>query len=115
MDVAAYLEQWTTHNARIDLSIKQATVQPDGSRFSTVAIISVTGDKDYELFTDLGYKTVNSPDWVTIPLHFTGRGDYSVRFNSQERPVLFKVDPDYLVPQILYNNDNWPLSGPNNP
>ncbi len=115
VDVAAYLEQWTTHNARIDLSIKQATVQPDGSRFSTVAMISVAGDKDYELFTDLGYKTVNSPDWVTIPLHFPGRGDYSVRFNSQERPVLFKVDPDYLVPQILYNNDNWPLSGPNNP
>jgi hypothetical protein len=115
VDVAAYLEQWTTHNARIDLSIKQVTVQPDGGRFSAVVVISLTGDKDYELFTDLGYKTVNSSDWVTIPLSFSGRGDYSVRFTSQERPILLQVDPNYLVPQILYNNDMWPPSGPNNP
>jgi hypothetical protein len=115
VDISAYLKQWITHNARIDLSIKQVSVQPDGSRYSTTALISVTGDKDYELFTAIGYKTGASPDWVTIPLHFTGRGDYSVKFSSQERPILFQVDPDYLVPQILYNNDKWPLSGPDNP
>ena len=108
VDVAAYLEPWIAHNARIDLSIKQVTIQPDGGRFTTEAVISVTGDKDYELFTALGYKTATSLDWVTIPLHLTGRADYSVKFTSQERPILLQVDPDHLVPQTLYNNDNWP-------
>ena len=108
VDVTAYLEQWITHNARIDLSIKQVSIQPDSSRYSIVALISVTGDKDYELFTALGYKTDTSHDWITIPLHFTGRGNYSVRFSSQERPILFQVDPDYLVPQTIFNNDKWP-------
>jgi len=108
VDVAAYLEQWITHNARIDLSIRQVTVQPDGSGYSTVVVISVTGDRDYELFTSLGYKTETSPDWVSIPVHWTARGDYSVRFNSQERPILLQIDPDYLIPQTIYNNDNWP-------
>ena len=107
VDVAAYLEQWISHNARIDLSIQQVSIQPDGSGYSNVVVISVTGDRDYEMFTSLGYKTATSPDWVTIPVHWTARGEYSVRFTSQERPILLKVDPDYLVPQTIYNNDKW--------
>jgi hypothetical protein len=106
--VTTYLEQWISHNARIDLSIKQVTIRPDGSRYSTVAVITVEGDKDYELFTSLGYKTDASLDWNTIPLHLTGQGNYSVKFTSPQRPTLFQVDPDYLVPQTIYNNDNWP-------
>jgi hypothetical protein len=108
VDVAAFLEQWTTHNARIDLSIQKVAVQPDGGQFSSEALISVTGDRDYEMFTSLGYKTGTSSDWVTIPLHWTGRGNYAVKFTSQARPIMLQIDPDSLVPQTLYNNDKWP-------
>jgi hypothetical protein len=109
-DVAAFLEQWISHNARIDLSIKQVTIQPEGSQYATVAVITVTGDKDYELYTALGYKTDTSLDWIIIPLHLTGRGDNAVKFTSQERPSLFQVDPDYQVPQTIYDNDTWPAT-----
>jgi len=109
-DMAAFLEQWISHNARIDLSIKQVTIQPDGSRYTTVAVITVTGDRDYELYTALGYKTDTSLDWNTIPLHLTSRGDYAVKFTSQERPTLFQADPDYQVPQTIYDNDTWPAT-----
>ncbi len=109
-DVAAFLEQWISHNARIDLSIKQVTIQPEGSQYATVAVITVTGDKDYELYTALGYKTDTSLDWIITPLHLTGRGDNAVKFTSQERPSLFQVDPDYQVPQTIYDNDTWPAT-----
>jgi hypothetical protein len=115
VDVAAYLQQWLTHNPRIDLAIKQITIQPGGNQYTTAAVITVVSDKDYELFTSLGYKTDTSPDWITIPLHLNKQGDYAVKFSSQERPNLFQIDPDYRVPQTNYNNDYWPLSGPNNP
>jgi len=113
-NVSAYLEGWISHNARIDLSIKRVTTQPDGSQYTTVAVITVATDKNYELFTSLGYKTDTSPDWQTIPLHLTGQGDYSVKFTSQARPTMFQVDPDYQVPQTNYNNDNWLPLGTNN-
>lgn len=35
VDVAAYLAQWTSHNARVDYVIKQVTVQPIGSHYET--------------------------------------------------------------------------------
>jgi hypothetical protein len=108
VDVAVYLKPWITHNARIDLSIKQVTIQPEGSQYTTVAVITVTGEKDYELFTSLGYKTDSSLDWVTIPLHLTGRGTYEVKFTSQKRPTHLQIDVDYRVPQTIYNNDTWP-------
>ena len=115
VDVAAYLQQWITHNPRIDLSIKQVSIQPGDNKYTTEAVITVESDKDYELFTSLGYKTDTSPDWIIIPLHLTGKGDHAVKFSSQERPALFQIDPDYRVPQTIYNNDYWPLSGSNNP
>jgi hypothetical protein len=112
-DVYAYLAQWVSHNARIDLSLKRVTIQPEGSQSAVVVIISVAGDKDYELFTSLGYKTATSPDWIIVPLHLTGRADFSIQFISPDRPTEFQVDPDYRVPQTIYNNDNWPPLGAN--
>ena len=108
VDVAAYLKPWVTHNARIDLAIKQVTIQPEGSQYTIVAVITVTGEKDYELFTSLGYKTDSSQDWVTIPLHLSGRGNYAVKFTSQKQPTHLQIDVDYRVPQTNYNNDIWP-------
>jgi hypothetical protein len=108
VDVAAYLAPWIMHNARIDLSIKQVTMQAEGSQYTTVADIRVAGEKDYELFTSLGYKTDSALDWVTIPLHLVGRGDYAVKFTSQVRPTHLQIDVDYRVPQTIYNNDTWP-------
>ncbi len=110
VDVAAFLEPWISHNARIDLSIQPVTIQSEGSQYASVATVTVTGDRDYELYTALGYKTDTSPDWIILPLHLTGRGEYTVKFTSQERPTLFQVDPDYQVPQTIYDNDTWPAA-----
>ena len=108
-DVTAFLKQWTSRNARIDLTIKQATVQSIGSQFETTVVINAAADQDYEFFTSVGYHTDFSPELNLIPVHITHQGDSIVKFTSPHQPTTFQVDPEVRVPQTNIRNDYWPV------
>jgi hypothetical protein len=69
--------------------------------------INIEADRDYELFTELGYKTTNESDWKIIPLHFTKRGERMIKFDSELKPDLIKLDPFYRIPHIAINKIIW--------
>lgn len=110
VDVAAYLAQWTTHNAQLDFSILSATTRKTGDQYETTVRVNLESDRDYEIITALGYKTSSSRDWELVPLHVTAHGDTLLTFTSRDEPLEFLVDPDRRVPQTNIHNDHWPLA-----
>ncbi|MEW5872337.1 MAG: M1 family aminopeptidase [Chloroflexota bacterium] len=107
VDVAAYLEQWTRHNARIDLAVREVAIQPVDGGFEVQVELEVNADRDYELFTALGYKTSTGEDWRLIDLHLVKSGQHRIEFESAERPLEIQIDPEYRVPQIDLDDNTW--------
>jgi aminopeptidase N len=106
-DVAATLSQWTRHNARIDLTIQDVAVLPENGRFHIRVDVQIDADRDYHFSTALGYKTSAGKDWKLIDMHVTKAGLISVEFESDERPVEIRIDPEYRVPQIKPDDNLW--------
>ncbi len=107
VDVAAFLETWTNHNAKIDLVIRDVTVEQLDGHFKVMVDIQVDADQDYELFTALGYKTSPGEDWRLIDQHITKAGPYQINFETDVRPLEIQIDPQYRVPQINPENNLW--------
>ena len=107
VDVAAYLEQWTQHNAKINLILHDGLIQEVEGVYEVEVILEIDSDRDYELFTALGYKTSKSDDWHLIDLHFEESGRYSIKFTSNEKPQEIIFDPEYRVPQINLDDNGW--------
>ena len=107
VDVAASLEQWTQHNAKINLILHDVIIQEVGEVYEVEALLEIDSDRDYELFTALGYKTSKSDDWHLIDLHFEESGRYSIIFVSYEMPQEILFDPEYRVPQINLDDNSW--------
>ncbi len=106
-DVAATLSQWTRHNARIDLAIKDVVIQPENGHYQILVEVQIDADRDYHFSTALGYKTSAGKDWQLIDMHVTKAGLLSVGFESDERPVEIRIDPEYRVPQIKPDDNLW--------
>jgi aminopeptidase N len=106
-DVAAFLEQWTQHNARINLILHDVKIQEAGEVYEVEAILEIDSDRHYELFTALGYKTSKSDDWQLIDLHFEESGRYNIVFSSNEKPQEISFDPEFRVPQINLDDNYW--------
>jgi hypothetical protein len=115
VDVATYLEQWTRHNARINLSVREVAIQPVNGGFEVQVELEADADRDYELSTALGYKTSTEEDWHLIDLHLVRRGQYRIKFESDERPLEIQIDPEYRVPQIDLDDNAWVKSGNSSP
>lgn len=107
VDMAAFLEQWTQHNAMINLILLDVIIQEVAEVYEVEALLEIDSDRDYELFTALGYKTSKSDDWQLIDLHFEESGRYKIIFSSKEKPQEIKIDPEYRVPQINLDDNNW--------
>jgi hypothetical protein len=107
VDVGAALDPWVQHNARIDLILHDVHIRPSNDSYTIEVDIEVDADRDYELFTTLGYKTENLGDWHLIDLHLMERGQHQVKFVSSERPLEVQLDPEYRVPQINLDNNDW--------
>jgi hypothetical protein len=69
--------------------------------------VTVDADRDYELFTSIGYRTASQQEMVTIDLHLTRRGAYKIAFESDVRPVFIQIDPAYRVPQVNLDSNTW--------
>ncbi len=110
-DVEAYLDQWTRHNARIDLSITNLETAAVTDGWTSTVDVQVKADRDYELFTSVGLlKTDGSLE--IRPIHLTSRGNHSFVITSSTQPVSVVVDPHCWVPQINLENDEWSPESP---
>jgi len=107
IQVEEYLNQWTKHNARIDLAIGDVNVQELNELYTTEVEILVDSDQDYELFTSIGYRTSPQDQLSIIDMHTTQKGSHNVTFESNDRPVFIQVDPACRVPQINLDNNIW--------
>ena len=107
VDVAASLEQWTQYNAKINLILHDVLIQEGEGVYEVEVILEIDSDRDYDLFTALGYKTARSDDWHLIDLHFEESDRYSIKFTSNEKPQEIIFDPEYRVPQINLDDDSW--------
>jgi hypothetical protein len=107
VDVAGLLNQWTQHNATIDLSIHNISTREVDGRYQVALDVQVKADRDYEIFTTLGYKTITDEDWQLVDLHLTKAGLHQVVFESDAKPVVIQVDPEYRVPQINLEDNTW--------
>ena len=107
VDVAAALAQWTEHNARIDLMIQDVTIRYVNGRYEVQVDLEIDADRDYELFTALGYKTSLDENWQLINLHLTKAGRQRIKFKSDGKPLEIQIDPEYRVPQINLDNNTW--------
>jgi len=105
--VADYLDQWIHHNARIDLQVGQVNVKERDERCQTEVEILVDADRDYELFTSLGYKTASQDEMVTIDLCLTRRGAHKIAFESDAKPVFVQIDPACRIPQVNLDSNTW--------
>jgi hypothetical protein len=107
VDVSASLEQWTQYNARINLILLDVIIQEVEEVYEVEVILEIDSDRDYELFTALGYKTSETDDWHLIDLHFKESGRYSIKFVSNEKLREIQFDPEYRVPQIYLEDNSW--------
>jgi hypothetical protein len=111
VDVATYLDQWTRHNARIDLSIANLETVAEAGRWTSTVEVRLEADRDYELFTAIGLRQTDG-SLETTPTRLTRRGNHTVIVTSSERPASIVLDPYCWVPQTDLENDEWPSNSP---
>ena len=102
------MDQWANYNTMILISIEDVRHKISDNIWKCEVTTKIEADRDYELFTELGYKTTNESDWKTLPLHFMERGERMITFDSELKPNLIKLDPFYRIPQINFENTVWP-------
>jgi hypothetical protein len=107
VNVEEYLNQWIKHNAIIDLSISNVSIQKKGDFYSGEVEILVDSNRDYELFTSIGYKTSLEDEMEIIDVHTIKKGIHKVNFQSKGKPVFIQIDPACRVPQINLDNNIW--------
>jgi len=106
VDVATYVEQFTRHNAAIDLSIAEVAISPDAGRWVSTVEILVESDRDYELTTAVEVRDA-AGEAKTKPIRLSGRGPHEVVVTSSAKPEHLRVDPEFRVPQTNIENDIW--------
>ncbi len=111
VDVAAYLAQWTCHNARIDLAIANVETVAEAGRWTSTIEVIVEADRDYELFTAIELQSADG-SLERTPVKITKSGSNSFVITSSERPVFAVLDPCCWVPQTDLENDEWSPQSP---
>lgn len=106
-DVREFLNQWTSENAMIKLSIGDVDIQPEATGFSTRVEIEVYSDKDYDLATAIGFQTSRKETLTIVPINIREKGKHVHWLRTQERPTLIQIDPHYSVPRINLGNCTW--------
>ena len=102
INVEGFLDQWGTHNAKINLLITNTHTEKEGNFYETTVEINVITDRDYEIFTSIGYNTDLGLNLVGV--HITESGKHTINFTSEQEPKSIKIDPEYRVPRLgVYN------------
>jgi len=87
--------------------IQDVTIRYVNGRYEVQVDLEIDADRDYELFTALGYKTSLDENWQLIDLHLTKGGRQRIKFKSDGKPLEIQIDPEYRVPQINLDNNTW--------
>jgi len=110
VDVRGYMDQWINYNTKIELSIEKVNYEKISAIGKCEVTIQITADRDYELFTELGYRFADESDWNIIPLHFMKQGGKNkISFDCELKPVMIQLDPFYRIPHIKIENCVWRL------
>lgn len=110
VDVRGYIDQWINYNTKIELSIEKVDYVEISAIGKCEVTVQITADRDYELFTELGYKFADESDWNIVPLHFMKQGEENkISFDCESKPVMIQVDPFCRVPHINIGNCIWRL------
>ncbi len=107
VNVESYLKQWIKENAKIKLSVDDVEIQKKNSFYQTEIEISVSSDKNYELFSSIGYKTASQTRLKTVPIHVSTKGNHKFTLNTEQKPVYIQLDPYFKVPRINLDNCEW--------
>jgi hypothetical protein len=105
--VEEYLSQWIAHNAVIDLTIGDVAILGEEGAYRTQVEVVVEADRDYELFTSVGFRTSPQGPMETVDAHIDRRGSFRVTLESSAEPVFVQVDPAFRVPQVNLDNNTW--------
>ena len=106
-DVKKFLNQWTTENAKIKLTIGDVNIQKLGTGFRTNVEIEVDSEKDYDFVTAIGYKTSRQENLTIVPIYMTRNGKYVHILDTQQKPTYIQIDPYFSVPRINIGNCEW--------
>ncbi len=82
VDVDSLLGQWTRQNAKIDLAISKVTIQDVDGKYEVQVDILIDADREYELFTALGYRSTNQGSWQLVDLTLKNTRQYTVKFSA---------------------------------
>jgi len=111
VDVRGYMDQWINYNTKIGLSIENVDFEKTGEIGRCEVTVQISADRDYELFTELGYRFADESDWNIIPLHFMKQGEKNkISFDCESKPVMIQLDPYYRIPRINTENCVWRLT-----
>lgn len=87
--------------------IRNVTIQHADDCFKVQVDLDIDANRDYQLFTALGYKISLDEDWRLIDMHLIKAGVQSIAFDSHEQPLEIKINPEYRMPQINLDNNTW--------
>jgi hypothetical protein len=102
-----YVGPWINQIPRMDISITTVDSKRIGSRFITDIKIEIQSERDFELITEVGYRTSVAGELIIVPVTFTKNGSHIISFESDQKPVFVHVDPFYRVPQTNIENCSW--------
>jgi len=108
IDVVAYLEQFTRHNASIDLSIAEVATSAEAGHWMSTIEILVESDRDYELFSAITVRDAGGNE-KTVPISLAGRGKHRFVVTTAAETEAVVADPQFRVPQTNLENDVWSM------
>jgi len=107
INVQEYLNQWIKIVPKIDLLIEDVKTKKNKDVYESEVDLIVNSNRDYEIFTDIGYKTSLNGKIIIEKLKISRTGKITIIIKSKEKPVFIQVDPYYRVPQENIDNDIW--------
>ncbi len=107
INVQEYLDQWIKIVPKIDLLLDEVRTKKNNSVYETKVDLIVNSNRDYEIFTDIGYKTSSNGKIIIKKLKISRAGKITIIIKSKEKPVLIQVDPYFRVPQENIDKDIW--------
>ncbi|NIO49575.1 MAG: hypothetical protein GTN73_09115 [Candidatus Aminicenantes bacterium] len=107
INVQEYLNQWIKIVPKIDLLIEDVKTEKNKNVYESKVDLILNANRDYEIFTDVGYKTSSNGKMIIKKLKISGIGKITTIIKSKEKPVFIQVDPYSRVPQENIDNDIW--------
>ena len=110
VQIKQYMNKWINLVPKIDLSLINVESVKEGELFKTKVEIEVESEEDYELFSELGYKTEENSALQLIHIQLDKKGFHTFSFESERKPIFIQIDPSYRIPQIRLDNCEWRIN-----